>query len=93
MKQIRAMSVLSLCLVQLSNDEELHNIGTSMTFGLGTLFCWVQSVITLKVNLRNEGRRAGIPRFLLSGAVTACMLLCILPLACTRDSLSLSRRF
>ncbi|KAJ8346351.1 hypothetical protein SKAU_G00277520 [Synaphobranchus kaupii] len=60
---------------QLSNDEELHNIGTSMTFGLGTLFCWVQSVITLKVNLRNEGRRAGIPRFLLSGAVTSCMLL------------------
>lgn len=85
-----------MCLVQLSNDEELHNIGTSMTFGLGTLFCWVQSVITLKVNLRNEGRRAGIPRFLLSGAITACMLLCILPLAlaCTRDSLlSLSRRF
>uniref|UniRef100_A0A672MFG7 CWH43-like N-terminal domain-containing protein n=1 Tax=Sinocyclocheilus grahami TaxID=75366 RepID=A0A672MFG7_SINGR len=38
---------------QLSNDEELHNIGTSMTFG----------------------RRAGIPRFLLSGAVTSCMLL------------------
>ncbi|XP_010875736.1 transmembrane protein 150C [Esox lucius] len=60
---------------QLSNDEELHNIGTSMTFGLGTLFCWVQSFITLKVNLRNEGRRTGIPRFLLSGAVTACMLL------------------
>ncbi|XP_043106417.1 transmembrane protein 150C isoform X2 [Puntigrus tetrazona] len=60
---------------QLSNDEELHNIGTSMTFGLGTLFCWVQSFMTLKVNLRNEGRRAGIPRFLLSGAVTSCMLL------------------
>ncbi|XP_067114073.1 transmembrane protein 150C isoform X2 [Osmerus mordax] len=60
---------------QLSNDEEIHNIGTSMTFGLGTLFCWVQSFVTLKVNLRNEGRRACIPRFLLSGAVTACMLL------------------
>ncbi|XP_036833466.1 transmembrane protein 150C isoform X1 [Oncorhynchus mykiss] len=59
---------------QLSNDKELHNIGTYMTFGLGTLFCWVQSVITLKVNLRSEGRRAGIPRFVLSGALTACML-------------------
>ncbi|XP_064873682.1 transmembrane protein 150C-like isoform X2 [Oncorhynchus nerka] len=59
---------------QLSNDKELHNIGTYMTFGLGTLFCWVQSVITLKVNLRNEGRRAGIPRFVLSGTLTACML-------------------
>ncbi|XP_062409389.1 transmembrane protein 150C isoform X2 [Sardina pilchardus] len=43
---------------QLTNDEELHNVGTSMTFGLGTLFCWVQSFITVKVNLRNEGRRA-----------------------------------
>ncbi|XP_060765061.1 transmembrane protein 150C [Neoarius graeffei] len=60
---------------QLSNDEELHNIGTYMTFGLGTLFCWIQSFMTLKVNLRNEGRRAGILRFLLSGAVTFCMLL------------------
>ncbi|KAI5100031.1 transmembrane protein 150C isoform X1 [Silurus meridionalis] len=60
---------------QLSNDKELHNIGTYMTFCLGTLFCWVQSYMTLKVNLRNEGRRAGIPRFLLSGAVTFCMLL------------------
>ncbi|XP_057187847.1 transmembrane protein 150C [Triplophysa rosa] len=60
---------------QLANDEKLHNIGTSMTFGLGTLFCWVQSFMTLKVNLRNEGKRAGIPRFLLSVAVTSCMLL------------------
>ncbi|KAJ8286743.1 hypothetical protein GJAV_G00042780 [Gymnothorax javanicus] len=60
---------------ELSNDETIHNIGSSMTFGLGTLFCWVQSVLTLKVNLRNEGRKAAIPRFLLSGAVTLCMLL------------------
>uniref|UniRef100_A0A667WSW9 Transmembrane protein 150C n=2 Tax=Myripristis murdjan TaxID=586833 RepID=A0A667WSW9_9TELE len=60
---------------QLANDEKLHNIGTSMTFGLGTLFCWVQSVITLKVNLRNEGRKASIPRFLLSASITLCMLL------------------
>lgn len=60
---------------QLSNDEQIHNVGTSMTFGLGTLFCWVQSFITVKVNLRNEGRKAGIPRFVLSVAVTACMLL------------------
>uniref|UniRef100_W5MXM6 Transmembrane protein 150C n=2 Tax=Lepisosteus oculatus TaxID=7918 RepID=W5MXM6_LEPOC len=60
---------------QLSNDEELHNVGTSMTFGFGTLACWIQSVLTVKVNLKNEGRRVGIPRFLLSGAVTLCMLL------------------
>ncbi|XP_016097369.1 transmembrane protein 150C-like [Sinocyclocheilus grahami] len=78
---------------QLSNDEELHNIGTSMTFGLGTLFCWVQSFMTLKVNLRNEGRRAGIPRFLLSGAVTSCMLLCILfPSTASTDTVDCAER-
>ncbi|KAJ7987018.1 hypothetical protein DPEC_G00334410 [Dallia pectoralis] len=60
---------------QLRNDEQIHNFGTFMTFGLGTLFCWVQSFITLKVNLRNEGCRTGITRLLLSGAVTVCMVL------------------
>ncbi|XP_076019649.1 transmembrane protein 150C isoform X2 [Genypterus blacodes] len=60
---------------QLFGQENLHNLGTFMTFGLGTLFCWVQSVITLRVNLRNEGRKASILRFLLSGAITASMLL------------------
>ncbi|XP_023651986.1 transmembrane protein 150C [Paramormyrops kingsleyae] len=60
---------------QLSSDERLHNVGTSMTFGLGTMYCWFQSLLTLKVNFRNEGRRLGIPRFLLSGAISSCILL------------------
>ncbi|XP_063067445.1 transmembrane protein 150C [Engraulis encrasicolus] len=60
---------------QLSNDEELHNVGTMMTFGLGTLFCWVQSLITLRLTPRSEGRRIAIPRFLLSAAITICMML------------------
>ncbi|XP_022595599.1 transmembrane protein 150C [Seriola dumerili] len=60
---------------QLFTQEMIHNLGTFMTFGLGTLFCWVQSYITLRVNLRNEGRKAGIIRFLLSGAITLCMIL------------------
>uniref|UniRef100_A0A8C6LFM8 Transmembrane protein 150C n=1 Tax=Nothobranchius furzeri TaxID=105023 RepID=A0A8C6LFM8_NOTFU len=34
----------------------IHNIGTLMTFGLGTVYCWMQSYITLKVNLSNEGK-------------------------------------
>lgn len=50
-----------------------------MTFGLGTLFCWVQSYITLRVDIKNEGRKAGVLRFLLSGSITLCMILCILP--------------
>lgn len=60
---------------QLFNDEMIHNLGTFMTFGLGTLFCWLQSYITLRVNIRNEGRTAGIVRFLLSGTITLCMIL------------------
>lgn len=56
----------------------IHNIGTIMTFGLGTLYCWVQSFITLMVNIKNEGKRAGIFRFVLCGSITVCMMLCIL---------------
>ncbi|KAM4635334.1 transmembrane protein 150C isoform 1-T2 [Polymixia lowei] len=55
--------------------RSIHDIGTYMTFGLGTLFCWVQSVITLKANLRNEGKKAGILRLLLSASITVCMIL------------------
>ncbi|KAL0965775.1 hypothetical protein UPYG_G00285540 [Umbra pygmaea] len=75
---------------QFSSDERIHNVGTFMTFGAGTLFCWVQSVITLKVNLRNEGRKAGIPRFLLSTAITVCMLL-YFPLLAQRLHMHASR--
>ncbi|TMS08624.1 Transmembrane protein 150C [Larimichthys crocea] len=60
---------------QLFNDEIIHNFGTFMTFGLGTLFCWVQSYITLRVDIKNEGRKAGVLRFLLSGSITLCMIL------------------
>lgn len=59
---------------QVFTEEMIHNIGTMMTFGLGTVFCWVQSYITLRVNLRNEGRPVAIVRFLLSGSITACMV-------------------
>ncbi|KAG8010473.1 hypothetical protein GBF38_009554 [Nibea albiflora] len=60
---------------QLFNDEITHNLGTFMTFGLGTLFCWVQSYVTLRVDIKNEGRKAGVLRFLLSGCITLCMIL------------------
>uniref|UniRef100_UPI0037E83C50 transmembrane protein 150C n=1 Tax=Semicossyphus pulcher TaxID=241346 RepID=UPI0037E83C50 len=60
---------------QIFTDKMTHNLGTYMTFGLGTLFCWLQSVITLKVNIKNEGRKVGIVRFLLSGIITLCMIL------------------
>ncbi|XP_032395092.1 transmembrane protein 150C [Etheostoma spectabile] len=60
---------------QLFTEEMIHNLGTLMTFGLGTLYCWVQSYITLRVDLKKEGRKAGIVRFLLSGSITVCMIL------------------
>ncbi|KAK1884530.1 Transmembrane protein 150C [Dissostichus eleginoides] len=44
---------------QIFTEDMIHNFGTLMTFGLGTLFCWVQSYITLRANLKNEGRKAG----------------------------------
>uniref|UniRef100_A0A803VSY2 Transmembrane protein 150C n=1 Tax=Ficedula albicollis TaxID=59894 RepID=A0A803VSY2_FICAL len=70
---------------QLSNDEEIHNVGTSLTFGFGTLACWIQSALTLKINLKNEGRKAGIPRVALSASITLCVVLCIL-LSCSPGS-------
>ncbi|KAK7883198.1 hypothetical protein WMY93_029372 [Mugilogobius chulae] len=60
---------------QLFAEEEIHNFGTFLTFGLGILFCWIQSYITLKVNFRQEGFRTSILRFLLSGGVTVCFIL------------------
>ncbi|XP_072310127.1 transmembrane protein 150C [Eucyclogobius newberryi] len=60
---------------QLFVEEEIHNFGTFLTFGLGIVFCWIQSYITLRVNLRKEGFRTSILRFLLSGAITICFIL------------------
>ncbi|XP_060935273.1 transmembrane protein 150C [Limanda limanda] len=71
--------------VQLLTGRFIHELGALLTFGLGTVFCWVQSYITLKVNLRNEGRKVGISRFLLSGAVTLCMIIRIFPLMGSLD--------
>ncbi|XP_063336622.1 transmembrane protein 150C [Pelmatolapia mariae] len=60
---------------QVFTEENIHNVGAVMVFGLGTLFCWLQSYITLRVNLKNEGKMAAIARFLLSGFITLCMIL------------------
>lgn len=60
---------------QLFVEEEIHNMGTFLTFGLGTVFCWIQSFVTLRVNLHQEGLRTSILRFLLSAAITTCFIL------------------
>ncbi|XP_041667366.1 transmembrane protein 150C isoform X2 [Cheilinus undulatus] len=60
---------------QLFADELIHNLGTFLTFGMGTLFCWIQSLITMRANIKNEGRKTSILRFLLSGIITVSMIL------------------
>lgn len=63
---------------QLLTEPVTHNLGTLMTFGLGIVYCWLQSYITLRVNIKNEGWKVGLVRLLLSGAITLAMILCIL---------------
>ncbi|CAL1570900.1 unnamed protein product [Knipowitschia caucasica] len=60
---------------QLFVEEGIHNFGTLLTFGLGTLFCWIQSYLTLNVNLRKEGFKTSILRFLLSGGITLSFIM------------------
>lgn len=59
---------------QVFADMAVHNTGTFMTFGLGTLFCWIQSYITLVVNIKNEGLKVSIIRFVLAGLITISMI-------------------
>uniref|UniRef100_A0A3Q1HST6 CWH43-like N-terminal domain-containing protein n=1 Tax=Anabas testudineus TaxID=64144 RepID=A0A3Q1HST6_ANATE len=61
--------------IPFSVNFRISNIGCYITFGLGLLFCWMQTYITLKVNLMNEGRKVGFIRFLLSASITVCMIL------------------
>ncbi|XP_074546734.1 transmembrane protein 150C [Halichoeres trimaculatus] len=59
---------------QVFAEMAVHNAGTFMTFGLGTLFCWIQSYVTLVVNIKNEGRTVGIIRFVLAASITISMI-------------------
>uniref|UniRef100_UPI00398F6295 transmembrane protein 150C n=1 Tax=Pristiophorus japonicus TaxID=55135 RepID=UPI00398F6295 len=74
----QSMSCFGMTLVanfQLSNDEEVHNTGTALTFGFGAAACWIQAVLTFMTNIKNEGRKVGILRVLLSLAITVCVIL------------------
>ncbi|XP_055369118.1 transmembrane protein 150C-like isoform X1 [Betta splendens] len=61
--------------VQVFTQMKVHDFGTCLTFGVGSIFCWLQSYITLKVNLMKEGKKVAIVRFLLSGIITVCIVL------------------
>ncbi|KAM4053284.1 transmembrane protein 150C isoform 2-T5 [Anomaloglossus baeobatrachus] len=60
---------------QLRSNELIHNFGTSVTFGFGTIACWIQSILTFKINIKNEGIKTGIPRVLLSATITICVII------------------
>ncbi|XP_043917128.1 transmembrane protein 150C [Protopterus annectens] len=60
---------------QFSNNENIHNAGTAMTFGFGALACWIHSAMTIRLNVKNEGRKAGIPRVILSTAITLSVII------------------
>ncbi|XP_034048087.1 transmembrane protein 150C isoform X2 [Thalassophryne amazonica] len=55
---------------QIFSEETIHNTGTLMVFGMGTLFCWMQSFMTLC-----EGKKFAVFRFLLSASITACIII------------------
>uniref|UniRef100_A0A3B3TQN8 Transmembrane protein 150C n=1 Tax=Poecilia latipinna TaxID=48699 RepID=A0A3B3TQN8_9TELE len=44
----------------------IHNGGTLLAFGLGNLYCWLQSYITWKVNLNNQGKVFAIGHLMFS---------------------------
>ncbi|KAM9735340.1 transmembrane protein 150C isoform 2-T3 [Menidia menidia] len=60
---------------QLFSMMAIHDLGTLLTFGLGTLYCWAQAYLTLQADPRGEGRRLAAARFLLAAAVTLCVVL------------------
>ncbi|XP_067339413.1 transmembrane protein 150C isoform X1 [Channa argus] len=60
---------------QIGALTKTHTMGMFSTFGLGLLFCWIQSYVTIKAKLMNDGKKVGIIRFLLSGSITVCMIL------------------
>ncbi|KAG8593660.1 hypothetical protein GDO81_000916 [Engystomops pustulosus] len=68
-------SALSPLPPQLKSNELIHNVGTSMTFGFGTIACWIQSILTFKINIKNEGKKTGIPRVILSATITLCVII------------------
>ncbi|XP_067834203.1 transmembrane protein 150C [Heptranchias perlo] len=60
---------------QLSNDDDVHHTGTALTFGFGIVACWIHALLTFQTNIKNEGRKVGILRILLSVAITVCVIL------------------
>ncbi|KAJ3604999.1 hypothetical protein NHX12_027050 [Muraenolepis orangiensis] len=57
---------------QLSSSIDIHNVGSGLAFVLGMVYCWLQSVITLRLNLRRKC--VAMVRFLLSAAITTSMI-------------------
>ncbi|XP_078408995.1 transmembrane protein 150C [Cetorhinus maximus] len=74
----QTMASIGMTLVanfQLSQDSRIHNMGTILIFGFGTLVCWIQVILTFQTNIHNEGFRVGILRVMLATAISITIIL------------------
>lgn len=58
---------------QLFPQTAVHFVGTLLTFGPGTVFCWLQTIVTMKERRAASGAGAAV-RFLLSASITLCII-------------------
>ncbi|XP_060683092.1 transmembrane protein 150C [Hemiscyllium ocellatum] len=70
-----AVGITLVANFQLSNNEQVHNTGTVLIFGFGTVVCWIQVVLTFQANLKNEGIKVGILRVMIATAISITVIL------------------
>ncbi|XP_072436773.1 transmembrane protein 150C [Chiloscyllium punctatum] len=70
-----AVGITLVANFQLSNNERVHNTGTVLIFGFGTVVCWIQVVLTFQANLKNEGIKVGILRVMIATAISITVIL------------------
>ncbi|KAK2818646.1 hypothetical protein Q5P01_024207 [Channa striata] len=74
MCSVLAFSGSCVGMTLVGNFQNSH-FGHVLDVGMGLLFCWIQSFLSLKAKVMNEGKKVGILRFFLSGSITFCMIL------------------
>ena len=67
--------------LQVVNSFATHMTGAFMVFGLGTVYCWIQAVISHKMRHQaTSSTLSSCTRFILSGLVTVFLIISILSL-------------
>ncbi|XP_043551062.1 transmembrane protein 150C [Chiloscyllium plagiosum] len=70
-----AVGITLVANFQHSNNERVHNTGTVLIFGFGTVVCWIQVVLTFQANLKHEGIKVGILRVMIATAISITVIL------------------